>query len=56
MDYQPYQESFEGYGPADYVDVEAGGKRESEATAEDDMDDLRMLGIDVGDSAASNFK
>ena len=116
MDYQPYQHSFEGYGPADYselddgppgigdsespgpppmamtgpppppsvgpydcpppnqvkncVDETLGVKRVSAydphlatesvsitaSMTDDDMEDLRMLGIDVEDAAAANFK
>jgi len=57
MDYQPYQESFEGYVSADYQDeANSAATEEASAPVEDDMDDLRMLGIDVEDTAASNFK
>jgi hypothetical protein len=110
MEYQPYQHSFDGYGPADYSELDdgppgiveppkpqetfnsgmsgppphggygppanndstsgGGVKRVSAydphlvtesasmdtSMTEDDMDDLRMLGIDVEDAAAANFK
>jgi len=70
MDYQPYQQSFEGYAPADYPDMDSAQKPVRRVSAydeitagstkstgeDDDMDDLRMLGIDVDDTAASYFK
>jgi len=96
MDYQPYQHNFDGYGPADYSELDDGPpgitdsgppahvgysapappppmndpslgvKRvsaydpklstETASAFEDDIDDLRMLGIDVEDAAAANFK
>lgn len=69
MGYQPYQQSFDGYAPVGYEDLDDGppgvsdGKpaaapSDGDKAAEeeplppgDDMEDLRMLGIDVEDTA-----
>ncbi|ODM95175.1 hypothetical protein Ocin01_11509 [Orchesella cincta] len=85
LGYQPYQQSFDGYAPVGYEELDdgppgvgddsssVGAARQSTATAssggeqqmektdvvdrdppppgEDDLDDLRMLGIDVDDTA-----
>lgn len=73
MGYQPYQQSFDGYAPVGYDELDDGppgvgndnvgasrstdiasqedAEKDPPPPGDDDMDDLRMLGIDVEDTA-----